>query len=141
MTRTREEFIKELDEELLVGGYILSEWCVLIVQQCDIAFCARADLAVVITSVAGIEAYMKSEYGAAEKTSLYHLVEGSSLTEDLKLDIHNLRKYRNGWVHVSDPANDDELLSRPEAIQTELEVWSKTAMRTLRRTIYENPFV
>jgi hypothetical protein len=37
-------FISELDDELLNGGVILSEWCSFIVSEADIAFVASAHL-------------------------------------------------------------------------------------------------
>jgi hypothetical protein len=59
----------------------------------------------------------------------------------LKTEIHTLRKFRNKWVHIDDPWTDDELLEKPEAIEDELEKMAFFAVRTLRKTIYENQWV
>lgn len=40
--------------------------------------------------------------------------ERSPLEASLKGDLHKLRMYRNRWVHVSDPWDDQELIDQPE---------------------------
>lgn len=60
---------------------------------------------------------------------------------DLKEDLHNLRRYRNRWVHVDDPWDDDLLRSTPEKVEEELEEMALVAARLLRRTIYQNQWV
>jgi hypothetical protein len=103
-------FITALDDELLKGGVILSEWCSFIVRETDIAFAAGAHLAAIVTAMAGIETYLRSEYGADQRMSLYALIEHSPVVETLKGDIHALRKFRNRWVHVPDPQDDQDVL-------------------------------
>jgi hypothetical protein len=134
-------FISDLDDELLKGGVILSEWCSFIVREADNAFVASAHLATIVTAMAGIETYLRSEYAGDLRTSLYELIEKSPISELLKHDIHALRKYRNRWVHVSDPQDDNDILDHPEKYEHELEGWARDAIRTLRRTIYENQWV
>jgi hypothetical protein len=46
-----------LDEELLKGGVILSEWYSFIVREADTAFAGGAYLASILTAVSGIETY------------------------------------------------------------------------------------
>jgi hypothetical protein len=62
---------------------------------------------------------------------------------DLQLTetLHQLRKYRNKWVHVSDPWNDTEILEHPEQYEQELEEMALLAARTLRQILYENQWV
>jgi hypothetical protein len=134
-------FITALDDELLKGGVILSEWCSFIVRETDIAFVAGAHLAAIVTAMAGIETYSRSEYGADQRVSLYALIEHSPVEETLKRDIHALRKFRNRWVHVSDPQDDQDLLENSEKYERELEGMARDAIRSLRRTIYENQWV
>lgn len=137
----RWKLINDLDDELLKGGVILSEWCCFIIKDTDIAFVAGANLATIITAIAGIETYLRSEYGGGQTESLHQLIEVSPLDGSLKSDLHNLRRYRNKWVHVSDPWDHQELLDQPEKYERELETMAMTAVRTLRRTIYENPWI
>src|SRR3569833_2207802 len=100
----------ELDNELLRGGVSLSEWCNFIVCETDTAFVAGADLATVITALAAIEPYLRAEYPLQGNTKLFDLIEKAPLADDLKQEIHVVRKYRNRWVHVADPQDDDDLL-------------------------------
>ena len=130
-----------LDEELLKGGVILSEWCSFIVLEADTAFVNGAHLASILTAVSGIETYLRSEYAKTGKERLFKLIDESPIDGDLKSDLHRLRKYRNKWVHVEDPWEDESLLESPENHERELEEMAFFAARALRKTIYENPWV
>lgn len=98
----REAYVLSLDDELLKGGVILSEWCSEIVRQTDTAFVCGADLAVILTAVAGAETYLRSEYATAKRQRLAALIDESPIKTELKTDLHRLRRYRNKWVHVDD---------------------------------------
>ena len=134
----RWKFINDLDDELLKGGVILSEWCCFIIKDTDIAFVAGANLATIITAIAGIETHLRSEYGSDRRENLHQLIELSPLDGGLKGDLHNLRRYRHKWVHVSDPWDHQELLDQPKKYERELEDMAMAAVRALRRTIYDH---
>jgi hypothetical protein len=140
-TEERWELLNSLDEELLKGGVILSEWCSFIVREADTAFVNGAHLASILTAVSGIETYLRSEYSHTGKERLVQLINAASIDSSLKDDLQQLRKYRNRWVHVDDPWNDARLLERPEVTDQELEDMALFAARALRRTIYENQWV
>jgi hypothetical protein len=76
----RSEFLMALDAELLKGGVTLSEWCSFIVCECDAAFVAGANLATVVTAVAGIETHLRAEYPLGERA-------GSSSSDPFSLMI------------------------------------------------------
>ncbi|MBD3897193.1 hypothetical protein IEI94_15150 [Halomonas sp. ML-15] len=133
--------IVSLDDELLKGGVILSEWCSFIVRESDLAFVHGSNLASILTAVSGIETYLRSEYAGKERSSLFELIDNSPIANDLRSDLHRLRKYRNKWVHVNDPWDDQELLENPEHAEKGLEGMALFAARALRRTIYESPWV
>jgi hypothetical protein len=137
----RWEELVALDEELLQGGVILSEWCAFIVREADIAFVNSAHLASILTSVSGIEIYLRSEYSATGKERLVELINQALIDDDLKNDLHKLRKYRNKWVHIDDPWDDTRLLEKPEETEQELEQMAFFAARSLRKTIYENQWI
>lgn len=141
MSEDRWETLNALDDELLRGGVILSEWCSCIVREADLAFVGGAHLAAILTAVAGIEAYLRSEYALSGRERLVELISNAPIPEDLKNDLHRLRKYRNKWVHVDDPWNDRQLLERPEDTEQELEEMALFAVRSLRRSIYENQWI
>ncbi|QAZ39908.1 hypothetical protein C1M51_11055 [Methylibium sp. Pch-M] len=130
-----------LDDELLKGGVILSEWCSFIVREADMAFASGAHLASILTAVSGIETYLRSEHSETGKERLVELINRASIESGLKDDLHVLRKYRNKWVHVEDPWDDTKLLEHPEETEQELERMAFFAARALRRTIYENQWV
>lgn len=133
--------IVSLDDELLKGGVILSEWCSFIVRESDLALVHGANLASILTAVSGIETYLRSEYSGKERSSLFELIDNAPIADDLRSDLHRLRKYRNKWVHVNDPWDDQKLLYSPEHAEKELEEMALFAARVLRRTIYENQWV
>lgn len=130
-----------LDEELLKGGVILSEWCSFIVREADKAFSSGAYLASILTAVSGIETYLKSEYSQPSRNRLVELINQAPIDGSLKDDLHVLRKYRNKWVHVDEPWDDANLIEHPEKTEQELEHMAFFAARALRRTIYENQWV
>jgi len=141
---TKEErlaYLVELDEELLKGGVILSEWCSVIIREADIAFASGAYLASILTSVSGIETYLRSEYGEKSRERLIDLIEKASLDVELTKDLQTLRQYRNRWVHVDDPWDDKCFLVGSGGEESELQKMAFFAARALRRTIYENPWI
>ena len=66
-----------LDEELLKGGVVLSEWCSFIVRESDTAFVNSAHLASILTAVSGIETYLRSEYAQNGRARLVELIDHS----------------------------------------------------------------
>jgi hypothetical protein len=137
----RWKLILRLDDELLIGGVVLSEWCSFIVREADSAFVTGANLASILTSVSGIETYLRTEYGQKKKQSLFDLVETAPLEPALRDDVHKLRKYRNKWVHVGDPRDDADIQTHPEKYEEELEDMALFAATVLRRMLYENQLI
>ena len=63
------------------------------------------------------------------------MIDKAPIEEDLRQDLHRLRKYGNQWVHVDEPAEDESLLADPEGHEAELQEMAVLAIRSLRRTI------
>jgi len=122
-TNKRWEYLLALDDELLLGGVLLSEWCSFIVREFDTAFASGAFLASILTAVSAIETYLYSEYCEKNKNTLFDLINQSPIDEQLKSDIHVLRKYRNKWVHVENPRSDEQLIETPELFEKKLRIW------------------
>lgn len=139
-SRDKEAYLLSLDDELLKGGVMLSEWCTVLIKDADTAFIAGAYVSVVLTAVSAIETYLRAE-GAESKQRLVQLIEGSTLDSSIKSELHSLRRYRNRWVHVEDALNDEQLLQQPDVVETELEAQAFSAMRTLRRVMYSSQSV
>jgi len=111
------DYINALDHELLLGGVVLSEWSTFLARDAETAFCAGANLAVILAAQAAIESHLRYEYFEESETKgwgLYRLLEVVPLPPDLRDDIHELRQFRNQWVHVKDPSQDKQLLEKPE---------------------------
>lgn len=53
----RWQHLIKLDDDLLKGGVMLSEWCAFIVRDVDTAFSAGAHLGCILTAVAAIETH------------------------------------------------------------------------------------
>jgi uncharacterized protein YhaN len=138
---TRDRLILGLDDELLKGGVSLSEWCSLIVKEADQAYSAGAYLPTILTAVAAIETHLRAEYEPETKVGLHRLVENSSLHESLKARVHELRRYRNKWVHVNEPWDDLPLMHEPATFEAELEKMAEFAVRLLREIIYHDQWV
>ncbi len=134
------QYLVGLDERLLQGGVILSEWATFLIRDADTAFVAGAHLASIIAGLAGIETHLRAE-GGSKNQRLVQLIDGSDLEEGLKLELQTLRKYRNRWVHVADPWDDDAVLESPDEYQAELEEMARRCAVALRRTIYSNPWI
>jgi len=133
------EYINTLDDELLIGNVILSEWSTFLIRDAETAFCKGANLAAISVAVAGIESHLRFEYfrdSTEKRLRLYDLIENAPIPHELKADLHKLRQYRNKWVHVEDPEDDQELLDRPEYVEEELEKMARLAIRALLQTIY-----
>lgn len=139
--KDRWTYLTDLDEELLKGGVVLSEWCCFIVREADNAFAEGANLASILTAVSGIETYLRAEYPSSKGNTLFTLIKESPLDENLKKNINQLRKYRNTWVHVEEPWEDEFLLNNPIEKEKELEKMAYFAARVLRKTIYKNPWI
>ncbi|PSH04913.1 MAG: hypothetical protein CXZ00_05090 [Acidobacteria bacterium] len=137
----RWKLLVALDEELLHGGVILSEWCSFLVRESDVAFANGAYLACILTALSAIETHLRSEFQKSGKKRLVDLIDSSDLEPELVCDLHTLRRYRNQWVHVSDPWDDQELIQNPVQCEDELGRMAVFAVRALRRTIYSNPWI
>ena len=117
----RWQYLEGLDNELLEGAVVLSEWCSFIVREADTAFVGAANLASILTAVSGIETYLRSEYAVTGRERLVGLISQSPIHDILKEDLQKLRKVRNKGVHIYEPWNDFGLLERPEETEKELE--------------------
>ena len=135
------DFIIKLDEELLLGGVMLSEWSTFIVCEADTAFAKGANLAAILTAVSGIETHLRAEYGNGKRDLLFNIVETAEIDETLRRDLHRLREYRNRWVHVEDPNDDQDILEHPEKYKAELDEMARFAITVLRRVIYYDQWV
>lgn len=133
-------YLVTLDEELLKGGVVLSEKCAFLVRNVDLAFVHEAPLAAILTAVAAIETQLRAEHSGA-RVRLIDLVNTSDLASEVKGEIHSLRRFRNEWVHVDEPWEDDAFLKAPELAEQQLLEMARRAVVVLRRVVYHNPWI
>lgn len=137
-------YILQLDEELLLGGVMLSEWTTFLAKDAGTAFCSGAYLSSILSCQAAIESHLRYDHFDPAKTqgwTFYNLIEQSRLDNRLKSDLHELRRYRNKWVHVNDPSDDSALLSKPDYFENELAEFAKSTIRTMLKTLYNNQHI
>jgi len=89
-------YLFDLDERLLQGGIILSEWATFLIKDADTAFVSGAYLASIIVGLAGIETHLRAEAGPSNQR-LVDLIAQSDLDEDIKQELHVLSLLR---VHL-----------------------------------------
>lgn len=138
------DYILALDDELLRGGVMLSEWATFLVRDAETAFCSGAHLASILAAQAAIECHLRYEYfdpAQSKGWGLFQLLEHAPIPSGLKDDLHTLRRFRNRWVHVADPHQDEDLLSRPEYHEEGLEEMARLAIRSMLRIIYLEQWV
>lgn len=138
------EYINALDEELLQGGVMMSEWTTFLAKDAETAFCAGANLSCILACQAAIESYLRFDYFYADTSKswgFYQLIENTPISPDLKSELHELRKFRNKWVHVNDPHDDKDLIERPEYHENELEEVAKKSIHTMLKCLYANPMI
>ncbi len=138
------EYINQLDDELLLGGVVLSEWTTLLAKDSETAYCSGAYLSSILSSQAAIESHLRYDYFYSVDTkgwSFFELIEKSDLVDDLKCELNILRKFRNKWIHVNDPSNDEDLLERPKYYENELADFSTVTIRTMLKILYSNPYI
>jgi hypothetical protein len=137
----RWNLLVSLEEELLKGSIVLSEWCAFMIRESDTAFANGLYIASIITAMSAMETYLRSEDSTKEKKRLVELIDDSGLNPELTRELHTLRKYRNQWVHVGDPWDDQALIQNPDKYKAELENMAFIAVKALRQTIYSSPWV
>lgn len=131
----RWSYLVGLDDELLLGSAVVSEWAAFMVRQADIAFAMGADLATILAVVSAIETHLRAGYGN-NSDRLSRLINLARIDESLRADLHDLRRYRNRWVHVDSPNEDSDVLENPQHFEAELASRARMAVRVLRRTLY-----
>jgi hypothetical protein len=139
-TDERWNFLVRLDEELLKGGVMMSEWSAFLVRNADLAFVYEAHLACLLTAVAAIESHLRTE-SAEGNRRLFELIDSCDLDEELKAELHAIRRFRNSWVHVDSPWDDSKLLEKPNEPEQQLFEIAQRSLIALRKTVYSNPFV
>lgn len=79
----------------MLSGVSFSEWCTFISKSVYDAFVNGADLATVITSMACIKTYIKTEDPENKDKRLTQLIDEASFLNEVEIEnLHLLRRYR-----------------------------------------------
>ena len=137
----REKFWIEQEELILLGGACFSEWCTFISKSVYDAFINGADIATVITSIACIETYFKTENFENKNKSIMQLInEADFLDKEEKESLHKLRTYRNSWVHAK-RLDDSDILADETPFLIEAEEMAILSVKLLLTVLFSNPFI
>jgi 3-keto-L-gulonate-6-phosphate decarboxylase len=136
----REAFVSSMWDQYHRGGLTLSEYATFMAENAEAAFLAGADLATLLAACATIETYLRAELGA-ERSSFCDLINESDLPDDLIKALHQIRIFRNRWVHVHDPDDDEALLASPEIVLSEIESHAILSFKSMVRTLCSNQWV
>lgn len=125
------------DEELLKGGIVLSEWFLSLFEK-PISHSLKEH---VWPPLSPPVRALKPVFGLPvlkNNGCLLDLADGSPLSDNLKTDLHNLRKYRNSWIRVDNPRSNNMHNENAENIEIQLECTAFFGARVERRTIYSD---
>jgi Uncharacterized conserved protein len=137
----REQYFLEQEELLLKGGASFSEWCTFISKSVYDAFVNGADLATIITAMACIETYLKAEIDEYRNNNLVSLIDTYPFfNEEVKQQLHRLRKYRNSWVH-DDSIDDVPILSNQPQYIEEVEKMAFLAVKLMLTVLFSQPYI
>lgn len=132
-------YIVNLDEEMLKGGIISSEFSAEWIRNCDLCFANGAYLACVITAFQAIETLLRSDYPDIHNS--IDLINISDMNDALKQRAHGLRKFRNSWIHVKDPWNDELVQQDFNDGNHSLFEQSLVSVRLVREVLYRDQLV
>lgn len=131
-------YVKDLDANYQYWPPFVSEFTAFLVRDIDSAFCAGANLTVILAAHAAIDSHLRFQYGStqAERLTFHDLIERSPIASGLKARLHELRVFRNQWVHVENPSEDQHLRDEPELHEAEIESLARSTMSVLREILY-----
>jgi hypothetical protein len=128
----RERNIANLDETLFQAMSVeFSAWAHFLILDSDLAFVKGAYLAALVTAICAIETQLRFDHtNLGEHLSFAELIDIGPLPPDEKAELQELRKFRNKWVHVSDPWDESliEHVTTPDGINQDLEPWALRAV-------------
>ena len=123
-----------------MGGASFSEWATLISHEAHSCFVAGADIATIILCASSVEAYLRSEM-SDQRSKLVDLIDGFGFKEDVREQVHQLRKERNNWVHLAEHKSKFDLTSFEKAYTPELEKAAMLAYHTMLRVLFSDQWV
>ena len=128
-------------DKYLVGGASFSEWSVFISKSFYTSFVNGADLSAIITALACIESFFRTEDPSSKNKKLYELInECTFLNDEEKNNLHCLRQFRNQWVHLDD-CDDSSIIKNEGYYEKECENMAFLSVEVLFAVLFSNPFI
>ena len=134
-SENRWDYLIALDDELLLGNVLVSEWAAFVIREADMAFAMGADLASILTAVSAIETHLRAEYGN-NSDRLVQLIDRAAIDEGLRGGPSRSPSVSESLGACRLPHEDSEVLEHPEGFEAELASRATLAARILRRTLY-----
>ena len=101
----RERILLNIQNEVLKGGICVQDWTTFQLENAYISYCAGANLSCIIMCQAAIESFMRDDEQLSCR-SFYDLIENCSYNLEIKKRLHQLRNYRNKWIHINEQDNE-----------------------------------
>jgi hypothetical protein len=135
----RWEWLVQLDDEMLQGGVMTSDFAAELIRNADLCFVGDAFVACLVMCGATIETWLREEGTPGNR--FIDLIDASDFDAATKAEMHALRKERNRWVHIDDPWEDNDLEEQYSSGHPELQAKCKDALRLMRKVVYSTPCV
>ena len=131
----RRAWFESLNEEVMgEGSYLVSEQACALIAEVQSTFCAGAWVAVIVLSMAVVEAQLRETELAGFRGSTKKLLNAVRANPELQ----KLRVRRNALVH-SDPDNPGITVDQQWGQRLQLEAEAKKAIRLMLETFYMSP--
>ena len=114
-----------------------SELAIKLLYDASEAYRSGLDIAALITAVATIETLLRIQNPGAH--SFAKLIEFSEFTAAEKSELNRLRKYRNKWVHVNQPMENDYCFDDEKAHGERISEMTKIAISMTFKVVYSFP--
>ena len=128
-----ERVVEEMQGE---GGYLVSEQASALLAEVQAVFCAGAWAAVIILSMAVVDAQLRESEMPGFEGNTAKLIDAAGADPEL----HRLRRRRNALVHV-DADNPALTVEHQWEARTALEQEARDAVRLMFRAFFLSPWV
>jgi hypothetical protein len=139
MDKNRWEWLANLDNDLLEGGVITSDFSSELIRNADLCYASGAFVACLLVCGAAIETWLREEGTAGNR--FVELIDDSDFDNRTKAAMHALRRNRNRWVHIDVPWEENDLEDQYSKGHERLEKQCKEALRLMRTVVYSTPFI
>ena len=134
---SRERWIEEVNESYQgEAGYMVSDQACALIGEVQTAFCAGAWVAVIVLTMAVVDAQLRETEVPGFKGSTKELLASINANPDLQ----QLRERRNAIIHI-DPENPAITVDQQWANRIELEQEARQAIKLMFEAFYIGPWV